>query len=232
MFGVSCHGRSQAGVTGIRPVLTSCQRTSQWPKFGKTHHRARGDAQHLAQHDARLLHRLKRARQHHVVECAVRIVREVGVGIAMHHRHAVRHRADHLGHVDLDAARVAAFGARQMIDQHAVAAADVEHARAGRDHLGDQPEIDAHVLGDEADGVVSCHVGRRKLAGGTGRSRGRGDLVDFLHLGLCQAPVGGADVGCQLLGFRGPCDDAGHAGPRRQPAEGEFQQRTPTRFGE
>ena len=35
MFGVSYHGRSQVGVIGMRPVLNSCQRTSQWPKLGK-----------------------------------------------------------------------------------------------------------------------------------------------------------------------------------------------------
>ena len=115
--------------------------------------------------------RLERARQHHIVERAVRVVREVGVGVAVHHRHAVRDRADHLGHVDLDAARVAALGAEQMVDQRAVAAADVQHARTRRDHLGDQPQIDAHVLGDEADGVVSAHA-RPTLAADAGQSSG------------------------------------------------------------
>ena len=60
-------------------------------------------------------------------------------------------------HVDLDAARVAALGAEQVLDQRAVSAADVQHARAWRDHLGDQPQIDPHVLGDEADRVVRAH---------------------------------------------------------------------------
>ena len=43
----------------------------------------------------------------------------------------------------------------QLLDQRAVAAADIEHARAGRDHLGDQPQIDPHVLRDEAN-RLSC----------------------------------------------------------------------------
>ena len=40
----------------------------------ETHHRPRSDAQHLRQHLARPLHRLQRAREHHVVERIVRIV--------------------------------------------------------------------------------------------------------------------------------------------------------------
>ena len=76
----------------------------------EAHHRARTDAQHLAQHLARLLHRLQGARQHHVVERAVRIVRQD----RCRHRHASP--ASHARppgsprHVDLDAARVAALG--------------------------------------------------------------------------------------------------------------------------
>jgi hypothetical protein len=46
-----------------------------------------------------------------------------------------------------------------MIDQRSIAAANVEHARTGRDHLGNQPQIDTHVLGDEADGIVGGHRG-------------------------------------------------------------------------
>ncbi len=35
MFGVSCHGRAQTEVIGIRPLHSNCQRTCQWPKLGK-----------------------------------------------------------------------------------------------------------------------------------------------------------------------------------------------------
>ena len=35
MFGVSCQGVFHTAVIGIRPVLSNCQRTTQWPKLGK-----------------------------------------------------------------------------------------------------------------------------------------------------------------------------------------------------
>jgi hypothetical protein len=46
----------------------------------------------------------------------------------------------------LDAARVHAFLARQIGEQRAVAAADVEHPRAGLDHVGDQPQVSAQFV--------------------------------------------------------------------------------------
>ena len=35
MLGVSYHWRFHVAVFGIRPLRSSCQRTIQWPKFGK-----------------------------------------------------------------------------------------------------------------------------------------------------------------------------------------------------
>src|SRR4051812_28629152 len=69
----------------------------------------------------------------------------------MHDGQPVRDGPRHLAHVDLDAARVAAAGAEQVLDQGAVAAADVEHARARLDHLRHQLEVEAHVLGEILD---------------------------------------------------------------------------------
>src|SRR5262249_37667743 len=86
-------------------------------------------------------------------------MREIGVGVAVHDGHTVRDGADHLCHVDFNAARVATLGARQMVNQHPITTADGEHARTWRDQLGDPPENDAHILGDEADGIVSSHGG-------------------------------------------------------------------------
>ena len=47
-----------------------------------------------------------------------------------------------------------------MLDQRAVAAADVQHARAGRDHAGDQREVDAHFFM-----ARSCQPGMLRAAG-------------------------------------------------------------------
>ena len=111
------------------------------------------DAQHLGQHLARFFHRLERARENHVVERVVRIIDQLGIGVALHNGHSVRHGALHFPHVNLDAARVAFFLAVEMVDQRAVGAADVEHARAGFHQLGDQRQVDA----DFARGRGHCN---------------------------------------------------------------------------
>ena len=87
----------------------------------------------------RALHRLQRAAQHDVIERAVRVMFQVGVGVAVHHRKAMRDRVGDGRHVQLDAARVAAAGAEQVLDHVAVTAADIQHAAAGCDHLAHQP---------------------------------------------------------------------------------------------
>jgi hypothetical protein len=56
--------------------------------------------------------------------------------------------------MDLDAASIAPLGPRQVTDQRPITAANVEHTRTRRNHLGNQPQIDAHVLCNEALGVV------------------------------------------------------------------------------
>ena len=117
------------------------------------------DAQHLAQHGAGLFHRLQGAAEHHVIERAIGVMGQIAVGVAMHHRQAACDGAGDLGHVDLDAAGVTVALAGQFVDQLAVAAADVEHARAWGDHFGDQSQIEAHVLGDVAHGFrIFAHV--------------------------------------------------------------------------
>ena len=126
----------------------------------ETYHGASADPQHLAQHGTRLFHRLQGARQHDVIECAIRIVREVDIGIAMHYRQASGDRPGDFRHVDLDAAGVAVLGPEQMVDQRAVAAPDVEHPSARRDHAGDHCQIDAHVLGEETNRVQRAHASK------------------------------------------------------------------------
>ena len=78
-----------------------------------------------------------------IVEGEVGVIDEVGVGVALDHRQALRHAGIHPGLAELDAAAVDAALLGQQAQQRAVAAADIEHARAGRHHLGDEQQIDA-----------------------------------------------------------------------------------------
>ncbi len=92
--------------------------------------------------DARLPRRLQRLRQDHVVEGVVGIVDEIGVGVALHHREPLGDAAVDALARQFDAAAVDA-AALQQLQQIALAAADVEHFRAGLDHFGDQQMIGA-----------------------------------------------------------------------------------------
>ena len=66
------------------------------------------------------------------VEGEVRVIDEVGVGVALDHRQALRHAGVHPGLAELDAAAVDAALLGKQPQQRAVAAADIEHARARR----------------------------------------------------------------------------------------------------
>src|ERR1700691_2441502 len=81
---------------------------------------------------------------------------KLGVGIALHHRQAMGDGALHLLHVDLNAAGVAVFFAEQMVDERAVGAADVEHARTGGDEFGDEREIDADFFRQSVHASPAC----------------------------------------------------------------------------
>ena len=68
---------------------------------------------------------------------------QVGIGVALNDRQPARHAGVHVLLRQFDAAPVDVLGRRQMFEQRAVAAADVEHARAVRNHFGDGREIGA-----------------------------------------------------------------------------------------
>ena len=88
-----------------------------------------------------LAHRLDGLREDHVVERAVRVDREVGVAVALHHRQALADAFVHARRAELDAARVDALGAREKGEQRTVRAADVEHPRMRLDQRRDQAQI-------------------------------------------------------------------------------------------
>ncbi len=71
------------------------------------------DALHRAQHFLRIARGLDRLAQDHIVEGVVRVVREVGVGIALNDRQPARHAGVHAFLAQFDAAPVDVFLACQ-----------------------------------------------------------------------------------------------------------------------
>src|SRR5262245_6841618 len=100
------------------------------------------DAQHVFQHDTRLARRLESLRQNDIVEGVVRIIGKVRVGIALDHRQSFGDTLIHALARQLNATPVDAARLRQQPQQLAIAAADIEHARAALDHFGDQQQVD------------------------------------------------------------------------------------------
>ena len=72
----------------------------------------------------------------------VRIVFKIGVGVALHHGEPLGDAFVHAFARQFDAAAVDAARFQQP-QQFAVAAADVEHARARLHHVGDDQQVDA-----------------------------------------------------------------------------------------
>ena len=117
MLGVSYQGRLQFGVTGMRPVRKSCQRHLPMAEIREADECAGADAEHLFQHFARAFDGLQGARENHIVEGIIWVLRKVVIRVAMHHRQAMGDGVGHFRHVDFDAARVASAGAEQMFDE-------------------------------------------------------------------------------------------------------------------
>ena len=111
--------------------------------------------------DARLAGRLQRLRQDHVIEGIVGIIGKVGVGVALNDRQpfgdAIVDAA--LRYFDAAAVDLARFG--EQAQQGAVAAADIEDARARLDHFGDAHKVDARLRG-RGDCRHDCALMRRK----------------------------------------------------------------------
>src|SRR3546814_546125 len=78
-----------------------------------------------------------------LVEGILGIVREIGVGVALNRRQAMRDAFVDAVHAELDAAAVDLLELREIREELAVAAADVEHPAVRLDHVGDQLQVDA-----------------------------------------------------------------------------------------
>src|SRR5581483_6760861 len=87
--------------------------------------------------------RLECLRQDHIVEGLVGILGEIGIGIALHHREALRHAGIDARLAELDAAAIDLLEMAEIVQEDAVAATDIENAAVGLDHVGDQLQIDA-----------------------------------------------------------------------------------------
>ena len=105
---------------------------------------------------------------------------EIAIGVPLDHRQPVPHAGIDAGLAQLDAARIDALVARQIGEQRAVAAADVEHARARLDHVGDQPQVapqppgGARVAAGSGATALEPARGGRRHAAFPERAAGRG----------------------------------------------------------
>ena len=119
-------------------------------EIGKRHDGVAADAKHVLEHDAGPARRLQRLRQDHIVEGVVRIVAEIGVGVTLDHREPLGDALVDPLPRELDAASIDPAGLAQEPQQLTVAAPDIEHLGAGRDHLGDHDEVDREPPGTRA----------------------------------------------------------------------------------
>ena len=116
-------------VFGILPAEQKLRAHAPMSEIREGHDGTLADAEQLLEHVARRVGRLDGLAQDRIVEGEVRVVDEVGVGVALDHRQALRHAVVHPGLGELDAARVDAPLLGEHAEQRAVAAADIEHAR-------------------------------------------------------------------------------------------------------
>src|SRR4029077_11096634 len=103
-------------------------------------HADRGDAHHPGHDGGGAARGLQRPRQQHDVEGTVFEVAQHVLDGALGHRNTGGDAGEHGVSVDLDAVAVATTLGDQVCQQRAVAAAQVEHARALRNHAGDDLE--------------------------------------------------------------------------------------------
>ena len=104
---------------------------------------AAADAQQVLEHDARLARRLQRLRQDDIVESVIRVVGEIGVGVALNHRQSLGDTIVDAVLGELDSAPVDASLLGQQAQQFPVAAADVENAGSRRDEFRHAQQVDA-----------------------------------------------------------------------------------------
>ena len=131
-----------ACVCGMRPLSEQRQPHAPMAEIGQRNHRASADAQQMVQHFAGAARRLNGLAQDHDVEYSARDNRQ-----DRYRRRPARPDSPRVTQAFTfccDSSRPrpsTCLVAHQMLEQRAVAAADVEHARALRNHFRDGREI-------------------------------------------------------------------------------------------
>src|SRR5712671_4512164 len=115
-------------------------------EIGERYHRMAADPQHVFEHGAGMAGGLQGLRQYYVIEGVVGVVHKVGVGVALDYGEALGYALVDAFARQLDAAPVDA-AALQQLQEFAVAAADIEDARARLDHFGHQEMVDTGIAG-------------------------------------------------------------------------------------
>jgi len=109
----------------------------------KRHDGVLADPNQMRDHLPRVAGRLKRPGQHNKIERIVRIVFKIGVRIPLNDRKAVRHARIHARLAEFDTAAIDTLVPTQMVEQGAIAATDIQHTAAVRDHFRNQFQIAA-----------------------------------------------------------------------------------------
>ena len=162
MLGVSYQAYGRSCEAGMRPPRARRVRRRQWPKLGNDTIDVAPDAHHLRAAPARgwcvacsVCDRITTSKRP-VVELA-----EARVDVGLQHRHAARHAGVEAVGRDLDAVPLAAAGADQVLEQGAVAAAEVEHPRAAGHHGRHQVEVGTHRVSRRRPGPARPAPARR-----------------------------------------------------------------------
>ncbi len=117
-------------------------------EIGEGDDRLAPDAQHVEDDLLGAAHRLQGLRQDHAVERSGVESREAALEVALDDVDAILHAGEHVGVVDVDAVAARVARLPQVLEQHAVAAAEIQHGRVGLDPGGDRLEIGALREGD------------------------------------------------------------------------------------
>ena len=111
------------------------------PEVGKRHDRLLAHAQHLAHQQLDAVDGLQGLRQDHVVEGVVLEQGEARFQVELQDVDVVAHAGEHFRVVDLHPVAVRLVPVPQVLEERAVAAAEIQHPRAGRDPLRDGLEV-------------------------------------------------------------------------------------------
>lgn len=112
-------------------------------EIGEGDESALTDAQQMVEHLVGRARGLQRLAEDRIVEPLVGIAGQIDIGIALHHRQPARDGRGDIGRIDLQPARIHPRLVAQRRHQLPVAAADIQHAGAACDMVGDDRQIGA-----------------------------------------------------------------------------------------